>query len=86
MQRRSGGTVIISTRESAESIHITVADDGVGFDVNSLQTLGETHIGLYSVRKRLAGICGGRLEAESSPGVGTTITLILPKEKKEESP
>lgn len=85
MQRRNGGTVIISTDESAESVHITVADDGVGFDVSSLPALGETHIGLYSVRKRLAGICGGRLEVESSPGIGTTVTLILPKEKKEES-
>ena len=85
MQRRSGGTVIISTGESAESIHITVADDGVGFEVSSLSTLDESHIGLHSVRKRLAGICGGRLDVESSPGVGTTITLTLPKDTKEES-
>lgn len=85
MHRRSGGTVIISTGESAESIHITVADDGVGFEVSSLSTLDESHIGLHSVRKRLAGICGGRLDVESSPGVGTTITLTLPKDTKEES-
>lgn len=84
MQRRNGGTVMISTCEAEGGVRITVADDGVGFDVSSLDTESGTHIGLRSVRERLAGVCGGRLEVESSPSVGTTVTLYLPKEVKEE--
>lgn len=85
MQRRNGGTVMISTCETESGVRITVADNGVGFDVERLSAPDDRqHIGLHSVRERLASICGGRLEVESSPSVGTTVTLILPKEVKEE--
>lgn len=84
MQRRTGGTVMVLTTEDEENVRVSVVDDGVGFD--SAQPAGPAgeHIGLWSVRERLSAICGGRMELQSSPDHGTAVTLIIPKDRKEE--
>lgn len=51
-----------------------IADDGLGFD--SHRTLDEGN-GLNNMRERIAEI-GGRLQIESAPGRGTTITVDYP--------
>jgi signal transduction histidine kinase len=60
--------------ESDESIRITVADNGHGFDTASVGALG--HQGLANMRSRAAGI-GAAIEFESSPE-GTTVQITLP--------
>ena len=82
MQRRTGGTVMILTAEDEDAVRVCVVDDGVGFDVTNYAEQPGEHIGLWSVRERLAAICGGRLEIQSSPDHGTTVTLILPKNRR----
>ena len=61
------------------TITMCVEDDGVGFDVNDVETLGrKTHsFGLFSIRERMRHI-GGSVEIVSSPGSGTTVTLRVP--------
>ena len=75
---------MVMTAEDEENVRVSVVDDGVGFD--TAQPIGPAgeHIGLWSVRERLAAICGGRMEVQSSPDHGTTVTLIIPKDRKEE--
>ena len=80
MQRHSGGTVVIMTAEDEENVRVSVVDNGVGFDVSLLAGPAGEHIGLWNVRERLAAICGGKMEVQSSPNLGTTVTLIIPKE------
>jgi PAS domain S-box-containing protein len=57
---------------------LKVTDDGVGFDTRMLgaPTL-KGGFGLYSIRERLIAISGS-LRIESTPGIGTVVTAILP--------
>ena len=57
---------------------LEVADDGVGFDPESIdRSAASAHIGLLSQRERIEA-SGGRLEIVSAPGRGTTVTARLP--------
>ena len=73
------GTVVISTSETPARFAVSVTDDGPGFDTTVPPTDGKRHVGLRNVRERLEQVCGGSLEIQSSPGRGTTATIILPK-------
>ncbi len=61
------------------ALHVSVVDDGVGFDVpdrvNALVDLG--HFGLIGMRER-AELIGAYLTIQSTPGHGTAIELHLP--------
>jgi two-component system LytT family sensor kinase len=79
MQRENGGTVKISSEERDTDFLITVADDGVGYDVLEPKADGRTHVGIANVRKRIEMMCGGSLEIRSTPGSGTVATISIPK-------
>ena len=62
------------------SVCIQISDQGAGFDLAdaSKKALSPTSgFGLSTIRERLLSL-GGRFELESSPGNGTTATLVLP--------
>ena len=61
----------VSLARSDQALHITVHDDGTGFDPTA--AVGE---GLANLNERLAAL-GGRLEVASRPGDGTTVTARL---------
>ncbi len=71
----------IALRVEEGWLHITVADQGVGFthsDKISLREGGRVPgFGLFSIRERMLAI-GGRFELHSLPGQGTEATLIAP--------
>jgi LytS/YehU family sensor histidine kinase len=76
-----GGTVSILVKQSGDEIRIQVADNGVGFNVESLQhESGRTSIGLKNVDERLRLIYGEkyRLQIDSTPGAGTTMEFKIP--------
>ena len=83
--KEGGGTVTITTEKiDGEGTRITIADDGVGFDVECLPHIsddGTSHVGLANVRKRLETMCNGSMEITSAVGVGTKVTILLPQEK-----
>ena len=78
LKRESGGTVKVKTYETDSSYFISVKDNGVGFNVAELEQ--ENHIGLRNIKSRLDAMCGGILHIESIVGVGTKITVEIPKE------
>lgn len=78
LRREEGGTVRVKIYETDSSYFITVKDNGVGFDVTELER--ENHIGLRNIKSRLAAMCSGILHIESIVGVGTKITVEIPKE------
>ncbi|WP_310603726.1 sensor histidine kinase [Anaerosporobacter sp.] len=82
-KKKSGGTVIIRTEETKESILITVADDGIGFDQEEKKTDGRSHMGISNVNERLAVTCNGRLVIQSTPGNGTIAMIEIPKGRPE---
>ena len=75
---REEGIVEIITRQREDGHEIVIRDNGVGFDVKTLETADESHIGLRNVRDRVEGMCGGTLTVESRTGEGTTVTIFLP--------
>ena len=65
-------TLRVAATEAA--LTVAVADDGCGFD---LQTVPEFSNGLINLRQRLVAL-GGSAEILSQPGAGTTVTLHVP--------
>ena len=75
-----GGTVILSTRQDKDAYLITVSDDGRGIDqARTEKAKKRDGISLENVRSRLAMLCGGELEMESS-SQGTVVSVRIPKE------
>lgn len=62
-----------------DSISMLVEDDGIGFEITSQQL---ESIGLLSVRSRVEAL-RGKVQIDSHPGSGTTITLEIPLEENE---
>ena len=40
----------------------------------------QEHVGIINVRERLASMCGGTLDIQSTPGAGTVAVLSIPKQ------
>lgn len=85
-----GGAVRVETRSDGDQIRLSVQDHGRGIDPAELdqvferfesKTDGSRHrgvgLGLNMVRS-LVELHGGSVEIESEPGLGTTVTCILP--------
>jgi signal transduction histidine kinase len=69
-------TIEIKIEYSASQVVLTVRDDGRGFEVAEQWKSGGGHFGLMGMRERAKRI-GGRLEIESSPGRGASISIIV---------
>ena len=83
-QRVDGGTLKISTYENEKEIFILIEDDGVGFDINEQNNDGRSHIGMNNIRTRLKEMMNAQVEFNSVVGVGTKVTITIPKEEKAE--
>ena len=80
-KKRGGGTITISSYDAAENYIISITDTGVGFDVNQTSDDGKNHIGIQNVRDRLQSRVDGKLIIESDRGVGTKVTVYIPKKE-----
>jgi len=87
-----GGEIRLEADRAGDQIALSVSDDGIGISQEDLpriferfyradkarsRELGDTGLGLAIV-KHIAQLHGGRLEAESELGRGTTIRVVLP--------
>lgn len=80
-KKKGGGTLTIKSEWVEDVVRITIQDDGVGFDPAEQKTDGHSHIGIENTRNRLKALCSGSLLLESTKGVGTTATIILPHKR-----
>lgn len=78
-KKPEGGTVEISVKETENSYSILVTDNGPGFDPAMVQSDNRSHIGIRNAKDRVSHLCGGTLTVESHIGVGTSVTIIIPK-------
>jgi PAS domain S-box-containing protein len=62
-------------KRSPQAVHLSVMDDGCGFELHSA-SMAEG-LGFVSMRERLR-IVGGQLEIQSQPGQGTRIEVTVP--------
>ena len=89
---REGGDLRLAAQQRNGEITLSVSDTGIGISKNDLpriferfyrvdkarsRELGGTGLGL-SIVKHIVQLHGGRVEAESEPGCGTTIRVVLP--------
>ena len=65
--------------EEKDDVNVVVADDGQGFDVSNIGSVGvDGGFGLFSIRERVKSY-GGKIRIESEPGKGSEVTVTLPK-------
>ncbi|WP_204260258.1 sensor histidine kinase [Caloranaerobacter azorensis] len=90
MEKLEGGTIVIKAIDSERETILIVKDDGVGMDEDYIKHIfsrkeGNDSIGLINVNNRLKNKYGEKygLKIESKPGVGTTVTMRIPKHSKE---
>ena len=72
-------TVIVELTRNDQQLHLSVLDDGVGFDVASLreQAVRGASLGLLSMEER-ATLAGGGLQYHATPGQGTEVHAWFP--------
>jgi signal transduction histidine kinase len=78
-------TVTVELRSDADRVHISVRDDGKGFDATTARAAaarGKSH-GLSNMQER-AELAGGNLDIESASGQGTTVRATYPLSKERE--
>ena len=89
----AGATRIDVSLRNGGKTEIRVADDGCGLQAEQLDSIFEPFVttkaegsGLgLSIVRRLVSDAGGRIEVDSTPGRGSTFTLIFPKAGPEAS-
>lgn len=93
---KDNGKVDVKVQEGSEEVTVSVSDTGIGIgaadrervferfyraDKSHSKEIGGTGLGL-SIVKHGVLFHKGRVELESEPGVGTTITFVLPKKRQ----
>lgn len=93
---KDNGKVDVKVQDASEEVTVSVSDTGIGIgaadrervferfyraDKSHSKEIGGTGLGL-SIVKHGVLFHKGRVELESEPGVGTTITFVLPKKRK----
>jgi len=90
-----GGKVFVHARSCDDGVLVIIEDSGIGIDPGDINKVlspfgqvksaaiaveGGTGLGLPIV-KSLIELHGGRLDIQSSPGVGTSVTLFFPSQR-----
>src|SRR5208283_1257836 len=72
-------TVTVELTRNEEQLHLSVRDDGVGFDVAGVRerAVRGASLGLLSMEER-ATLAGGGLQYHASPGQGTEVHAWFP--------
>lgn len=83
LPKETGGVIQVSTACCGDSVLISIADNGVGFDPS--KQIDKASVGLSNVRFRVERMMNGRMQVKSTPGVGTIVRLWLPLGKEESS-
>jgi signal transduction histidine kinase len=74
--------VSVIVEQPDDVVRLIVEDDGCGFDVEATRARAraERRLGLAGMRER-AGLAGGQVTVESTPGDGTTVYVRLPVDR-----
>lgn len=88
--KKGGGYIMISAVNIGDRILITIEDNGMGIDADSIDDIpkstdGRAHLGLISVKERIEHLLGGTVAFRSRKGEGTTVCIDVPKYVSEES-
>jgi two-component system, LytTR family, sensor kinase len=89
VRRPGGGTITIRATAAGDHVELSVTDDGAGFTVaggEEAHSAAGGGIGLANVDARLRSTFGEqyRLRIDSTPGLGTTVTMTVPSSSADE--
>ena len=73
---KEGGCITLKTKRQDNNVLIQIIDNGLGFDTS--KPVREGAVGLSNVKFRLEHMIGGKMDMESVPGKGTTVTITVP--------
>lgn len=92
--KNSAGHILVEAFEREGKLFLSVEDDGVGFDVESLsremgkteENAAHTHVGILNTERLLHILYGEtcRMEIHGGIGKGTRVEIILPAESRED--
>ncbi len=79
IKHAKGNQIDILLNYLPDSFHLTIKDNGVGFETERVTSAekGGSGSGILNMQNR-ARLIGGVFSYESKPGIGTTLKLILP--------
>jgi two-component system sensor histidine kinase UhpB len=79
LKHAAAKAVSLVIRRESSGVHLTVEDDGRGFDSDALLQAPGTGkgLGLLDIRER-AALLNGSVTLESKPGSGTTVHVCIP--------
>lgn len=69
--------VVVTVRHAGNTFHLSVEDNGVGFDEFRLAEMDTRGWGMATMRERALAV-GGSFRVRSSPGLGTHVLVELP--------
>ncbi|MEK5397943.1 ATP-binding protein [Paenibacillus sp. FSL K6-2859] len=84
LSRAKGGTLRIHIETRADAVHFNIVDTGLGMDEAQVSRLLDPKgyknqgIGLLNTDRRLTQLYGRGLQIQSVPGLGTTVSFIIP--------
>ncbi|WP_240041294.1 ATP-binding protein [Paenibacillus ginsengarvi] len=88
LSRPSGGTVSIRFVRMSDGVGVMVADNGKGMDEHKVRDLlasdleGSSGIGIRNTDRRLRQAYGMGLTIRSKPGEGTSVSFLIPVQRK----
>jgi signal transduction histidine kinase len=72
LQHAEAHRIVVTVKQEAQRLHVTIEDDGKGFDPTRTKGMG-----LLGIEERVSHL-GGTFVAESRPGRGATLRVSLP--------
>ncbi|WP_334071310.1 hybrid sensor histidine kinase/response regulator [Paenibacillus sp. A14] len=93
LRRSRGGTVRIRVIDREDCTEISVEDDGVGIDLDTLRRVlspvddfgKKTGVGLANTDRRLKQLFGKGLQVQGAPGQDTSVSFVVPKQAANDS-
>lgn len=72
-------TIRVTLRDDSDALHLTIEDDGVGFDREAVaqRTKRGEHLGLLGMTERTRS-AGGAINFDSRPGSGSRVEVRIP--------
>ena len=83
------GTMVVRLRQDEESLYFTIIDDGVGMNRSTLEDINKGRItkrresgyAIHNIMERLRSVYGedAHVTIFSSPGIGCSVNIVIPK-------
>lgn len=88
IKKTEGAKIKITIVQYRDFYQIDISDNGDGMDENLAESLTDTlhdsaRIGIYNIHTRLINLFGKGLVIQSAPGVGTSISFVVPPDASE---